>query len=553
MPALRIDSFSGIVPRTGPTQLQGNQAQIATDVKLYSGELRPWQAKTEVHTPAVTNTQSMYKFTGPTGTTPIWLEWAADVDVVPGPVADTSEYRLYYTSASFGPKKTNWLLASGSGVGSPPYPNAYYEMGVPTPATAPTAVAAGTGTAPVETRAYVYTYVTEFGTVAEESAPSPAVTVTTNYSGDSVTISGFAAPPAGNYNFQYKRIYRSVIGATASSYQLVAEIPIATSSYVDTKAVADLGVIMTSSFYTPPPSALQGLIAMPNGMLVGFTGNQIWFCEPYLPHAWPETYMLTTEYPIVGLGVFGNTLFVGTTKNPYLITGTTPSAMSQEKLPMIQPCVSKKSITSDQFGVLYASPNGLVSIAPGTMDVISNALYTRDEWALLTPSSMIGAVYNNMYFGFYNNGSYGAIVLKRGDIPPLVSFTADAKAVFVEPTTGVVNILSAADNKVYSLDSSASTTTFTWKSKKFLHARPTNYAAMQLHADYDYIASHAGTYVNVKAYADGVKVFDYNITNDTPVRMAAGTKAYNWEIALTGTAPVRSVIMATSIAEIAGV
>jgi hypothetical protein len=554
MPALKLEQFTGIVPRTGPTLLEGNQAQIAKNVKLQSGEMRPWRSSDLVYTPSSSSAQTIYRFTGPSGTTPKWLEWNSDVDVVPGPVADLSEFRLYFTSSSFGPRKTNWALATGNNAGSAPFPNNYYEMGVPAPTGAPTVSAAGTGTAPVETRAYIYTYVTVFGAVSEESAPSPATNINANYSGDSVTISGFSSPPAGNYNFQYKRIYRSVIGANSVGYQLVAEIPIAQSSYTDTKAVTALGVSLPSLYFTPPPSTLQGLIAMPNGMMAGFTGNQIWFCEPYLPHAWPVGYMLTTEYPIVGLGVFGNSLFVGTTRNPYLVTGTTPTAMSQEKLPIIQPCVSKRSITSDQFGVLYASPNGLVSIAPGTQDVISNALFTRDEWQAINPSSLVGAIYNNMYLGFYNaSGTRNSFVLMRGDNPPLANFDSTARAAFVDASTGTLYVLNNSDNKIYSLDTNTTTNTvFQWKSKKFLHPKPVSYAALQVHADYAYMAANAGSYITVTIYAEGTSIFSGNITSDTPVRIAA-SRAYVWEIQVTGNVPVRMVGIATSMAEISGV
>ena len=858
MPFIKLEKFSGIAPRTGPTELADNQAQTSSNVKLQSLELRSWRETTLAYTPVGVNTQTVFRFTGPSNVAPVWLEFTSDVDIVPGPVADLNEYRLYYTSTQFGPRKTNWLMATGNGVGTPPYPNGYYEMGVPTPTGAPsltlkqkvakltltsggtgytsapsvsfsggggsgatataefsgfvntivlnnagsgytsaptvtitggggsgasakidfaggvgsvtmttkgtgyrtpptvtfsggggtgatgtanisgfidaaatityggfgylvpptvtvtggggsgaTVVAAldgtdsvqrlivtnpgsgytstptlvftsavgdpgtgavgsvqlnaevtgvtitsgGTGytsapsivfsggggkfaagnanlsaglatitlvnkgagytgiptvtitggggsgatatatisgsvtgikltngganytSAPTvtlsggggsgatveaslldvaETRSYVYTHVTEFGTVAEESAPSPASIVECNYEGDTITISGFSTPPTGNYNFKYRRIYRSVVGASSLNYQLVAEIPIATSSYNDTKNGTELGATLTSLYYTPPPSTLQGLVAMPNGVLAGFTGNEIWFCEPYLPHAWPSIYTLTTEYPIVGLGVFNNSLFVGTTKHPYLVTGTTPSSMYQEKLPMLQPCVSKKSIASDQFGVLYASPNGLVGIGPGLQDVISTPLYTRDEWQALNPSSMIGRIYNNMYFGFYNvGGTYNSIVMMRGDIPPLSTLTATAKGAFVDQVTGQVYILSNVDNKVYALDSSTTTNTvYNWKSKRFTLPKPMNFSSLQVHANYAYMAATPGSYINVKVYADGVKVFDSNITGPSPVRMASGFKGYDWEVEFTGNVPVRRFAMATTTTEL---
>jgi hypothetical protein len=262
--------------------------------------------------------------------------------------------------------------------------------------------------------------------------------------------------------------------------------------------------------------------------------------------------MLTTDYPIVGLGVYNNQLVVGTTKNPYIITGTTSSSMSQEKLPMIQPCVSKNSFASDQYGVVYASPNGLVAISTGTADVITSKLFTRDDWQALNPSSMIGALYNDMYFGFYQTtgGTYNAMVMLRNDTPALVNFSAAAVGVHVEPTTGILNIIDHTTNNILALDTSTSSNTvFDWKSKKFLHTRPTIYTVLQVHADYAYIAANSGSYVNVTIYADGVSIYSANSTSDAPIRIA-GARAYVWEIEITGNAPVRRVNLASSMQEI---
>ena len=552
MSSIKLQSFSGIIPKTGPTLLQDSQAQVARNVKIQSGELRTWNTPSLEYTPSSLIAKTIYKFTGSTGTTPVWLEFNDVVDIIPGPVADTSEYRLYYTSDTNHPRKTNWLLATGNGGGAAPYPNGYYEMGVPAPTGAPTVSAAGSGTAPIETRSYIYTYVTEFGVVAEESAPSPAVTVSANFSGDSVTIDGFATPPTGNYNFMYRRIYRTVVGSSSVNYELVAEIPISQTSYVDILSVTELGLVLPSLYYTPPPNTLQGLVSMPNGILAGFTGNQIWFCEPYIPHAWPSIYMLTTEYPIVGLGVFGNSLFVGTTKNPYIITGSTPNGMTQDKLSIVQPCVSKKSIVCDQFGVVYASPNGLVSIGPGAQDVVTEALFTRDEWQTINPSSIIGAEYNNMYFGFYNvAGVYNTFILQRNDNPPLVNFDFAARSLYVEPTTGYLFGLSNTDNKIYRLDGGSTPSVFTWKSKIFQAPAPVNFGALQVHANYGSVLV-SGYYINIQIWADGTSVYNQNVTSQDPVRLPAGFKAYNWEIQVSGNMPVRTVIMASTMDEIKG-
>lgn len=606
MPYLKLEGFSGISPRTGPALLAPNQAQVAKNVKLQSGELRPWRKPLLTYTPGLTSPETIYKLNGATSS--VWLEFATDTDVVPSPVADISDFRVYYTDGT-APKKTNWNLATTSGTGTKPFPNTAYNMGVPGPAAAPTLSSTG-GSGTAETRAYVYTYISTFGSVLEESVPSPAGTVSSFPTGATVTVSAFSTAPttAAGYNITAIRIYRSVTSATSAQYLYVGTVSVdpvtgaASGSFSDTVAAADLGVVLPSLSYTPPPATLQGLIAMPNGILAGFTGNQVWFSEPYLPHAWPVGYMMTVGATIVGLGVFGQTLVVCTSQTPYLITGSQPGAMTQEKVPLPEPCVSKKSITSDQFGVLYASPNGLVSIAPGTQDVISRALFTRDEWQAYLPSSMVGVIYQNMYIAFYQVGSTkAALILMRGDSPPLVAFETAAQAVFVEKATANIYIVSPTDNKIYQLDADPVNNLFyEWMSKKFILSEPTNYAASKAQADwgslddseaYNAIVAEiaagnqaiwiAGTPLqstlnsttlgsivlggsilaniptiaeaqNIQAmvYANGVMIANIAITGQEPVRLPAAQKDYVYEVRLTGNAALRSFAMATSIAEL---
>lgn len=597
MPAIKIEGFSGLSPRTGKTQLQDNQAQLARNVRLQSGEIRPWRKEVFIQDAQVASAGTIYKMAGPSDS--VWVSWGSDVDVVSSPLADTSDYRIYYTGDGV-PKKTNWSLAT-TGTGN--YPRAWRHMGVPAPAAAPTLSSSG-GSTP-ETRAYVYTYVSTFGALKEESAPSPAATVSTMATGATVTVNGFSAAPTSGYNITHIRIYRTVTGGTETVYKFVAEITIGTASYADTKAVTALGNELETTYYNEPPTGLKGLVSMANGILAGFVGNSVYFCEPYQPHAWPVTYILNTEFPIVGLGVYGTTLVVCTTMNPYLISGTHPATMSQEKLSMTQACVSKRSIAFDQNGVLYASPYGLVAIGPGVQDVISTPIMTYTEWQELNPVSIVAKLYGNMYMGFYSTTEEQmAAVLTRGDEPAMTTFDFPASAVYVDRSTGELFACSSEDNKIYHLDGDPlNKNIFEWRSKRFIMPRPINFSCMQANADFEAVqdastyndtvaqvtASNAATYAygqsngplygefnwvmwgerqwngsamvevpdaadvrytTVIVYADGEQVFSAPITSMTPVRMPAGFTARRWEIYISGNMDVMSVALATSISEL---
>jgi len=602
MPFIKLENFSGIVPRTGPTQLAPNEAQVAKNVRVTSKELRSWQEKIKVYQCTIPGIRSIYKLYNDVTGESRWLEWATDVDVVKGPVADLNDFRIYYTGDGL-PKKTNWTLASTSSGGAKPYPNAWRYMGVPAPTGAPTLSASG-GSAPTETRAYIYTNVSTFGSVIEESAPSPATLVTCNSTGATVTVSGFSAAPTTGYNITHRRIYRSVTGTSEVSYQLVAEIPVATTSYNDTLAVTALGSVLQTLNWNPPPDDLIGLVSMPNGMLAGFRKNEVWFCEPYYPHAWPDIYTLTVDSEIVGLGVYDTTLVVLTKNQPYLITGTSPLSMSQAKLPLKQPCISKRSIASDQYGVMYASGNGLVSIGSGMQDVVTLPLYTREEWQEINPAAMLGTIFNNMYIGFVQplGEPVSAIVIARADTPPLVTLDFDANALFIDRGNGDIFAVSNFDNAIYQLDADFVNNTFyEWLSKKFILPNPMNFSAFKVHGDFGVItdtdlynqlvaeitannqalftsASGAlegplnevplNTFVmngsiltpippeattrsaNIFVYGDGNLIWAGGVNSPDTVRLPAGFKAYVWEVRITGNVPVRAFAMSTSVGEL---
>jgi hypothetical protein len=602
MSYIKLEKFSGLSPRTAPTQLTPNQAQTAKNVRVTSGSLQSWKLETKEYEPVGSTTLStIYKLQNQTTNAYKWLGWTTDVDVVIGPVGDLTESRIYYTGDG-APKKTNWNLATTSGSGAAPYPNSWLYMGVPSPTVAPTLIASSaSGT--TETRAYTYTNISTFGAITEESAPSPAATIVVTSVTGTVTVSGFSAAPTTGYNITHRRIYRTITGATSVVYNLVAEIPVSTTSYVDSISAANLGIALSSLYYTPPPTDLKGLVAMPNGILVGFRGNEIWFCEPYLPHAWPSIYMLTVNDEVVGLGVYDINLVVTTKHQPFIITGANPGAMSQSKLSMMQPCVSKRSITADQYGVIYASPNGLVGIGPGSQDVITAGLYTREEWQKILPETLISKVYNNMYIGFATlSGTTSGLVFSRADIPPLFVWDFQANAVYVDHASGAIYAVSKIDNAIYKLDSDPYNFTFyEWKSKQFVLPNPVNFAAMKVQAEYDSIKDSAsynalvaqiiasnqtlfassssnlrgtlnGNYinefvvngsilqdippfegarsVNIFLYADGQLVYTTGMYSTEPVRLPVSTKAYKFEIKITGNVPVSGVLIAGSIGEL---
>ncbi len=155
---------------------------------------------------------------------------------------------------------------------------------------------ANAGAAQEETRAYAYTWVTAYG---EEGPPSPPALLTAF---DNATWTVGLQPPLAEDMGTLRNIVRTNIYRTMASVQggtvyfYVGTVTATATTFVDhiTDDVVSLNSILPSTTWYGPPATLQGLISMPNGMIAGFRANEVWFCEPFRPHAWPAQYVLTT-------------------------------------------------------------------------------------------------------------------------------------------------------------------------------------------------------------------------------------------------------------------
>jgi hypothetical protein len=487
MAGFKLTAFGGISPRVAPTLLQDNEATRAVNSKLYSGALRPWSRPYQL-TPRVyvgANTKTIYKAIKANGDNQ-WFAWNNEIDIVKGPLTDNQAFRLYYTGDG-APKKTNSTLAGASSGGTPA---AYLELGVPAPLAAPTVTRVGAGTDFPETRVYVVTAISTFGGIKEESAPSVASAEVVVYSGDSVTVGNLSAPgiPTGQYNITHRRIYRSVTGTAATALQFVAEVAVGTNTYSDTKSSAELGETLKTDGWVPPPAGLKGLIELPNGILAGFVGREVFFSEPGFPHAWPVAYSISVEHDIVGLGVFGQSVAVMTKGAPYLLSGVSSVSMSAEKIALVEPCVSKRSIVSDSNGVTYASPNGLVELGPGGPQIITRNVMTHEEFGQFSPVSALAASTQSRYFMFFESGTYdfskGCLIFDR-HLPatPLTTSTLIANAAWTDPQDSKMYVVDHGEILEWEGDQ-VNAIPFEWKSKEFITPDHINLGAVEILADF---------------------------------------------------------------------
>jgi len=537
MPAIHIKAFAGLKPILDPLLLQQSDAVLAENVRLVSGALSALKGSTTLKALTKTAPQTIFRYGNSSNENEHWLEFLADTDVIRSPIASDSYDRLYWADGATARYAPNSLILSGGS-----YPGGSYILGVPAPDTPPGigSYTGGSGST-AETRTYVMTYVSAYG---EEGPPSAASGLVTIDPTAAVGLTGLATGPSGAYNIATKRIYRSSTVGTQARFQFVVEIPVATATYSDTKSQADLGEELPSTEWYPPPSGLKGLKALPNGAAIGFVNNTAHLSEPNLPHAWPHQYPI--EDRIVGIGIFRQSAVLLTTGKPYLMSGADPAAMSTERLELSQACVSKKSIVETGDGVLYASPDGIVSISSAGMDILTKGLLTRAQWQAYNPSSMVAAVHDSRYHVLYQTtgGQRGWLIFDFSGqgatftAANLNSATA-VTALYADHRSDTLYM--AQGTNIVRFDA-GSALTYTWRSKTFRAPFSMNFGKAQLVA--------SAYPVTMRLYGDGVLRFTKSVTDGNLFNLPSGYRALDYQIEVSGSSDVTQMSIATSSEEL---
>jgi hypothetical protein len=584
-------AFGGIAPKTSPKYLPPTGAQTALDVDVDGDSVKPLKGFGSVvaigspsnilpkplPSPSAT-IQTIYRFgQSETVDTRYWCHWYWPVHVCRGQIAgDTNEWTFYTDydatlNPTGYPKATNSTLMLAAGGTSLQYPGYSRRLGLTAPAAACTATPQ-TYTPPSEvdpgtkeTRVYVYTYVSKgsdgFGPIlTQESAPSAVSNEVEVYTSQEVVLSGFSAP-ATDEAATHKRIYRSVGG----SFLFVTELDIATASFTDNVEVDDAAETLPTTDYAPPPAQLRGMINLPNGMMAGHKGNDLYFCVPYKPYAWPETYTQTLDFPVVGLGRTDTTLVALTTGTPYFIQGSAPDLMTATKADFEQACVSARSIVSRRNAVIYASPDGLVSLAPGGSSLLTKDIYDREQWQALLPATLHAYAYENQYVAFFTGG--GGFIY---------DFTAGTFTVHTMTATAGYNDL--RNDKLYVCTTARQLKPWnegnrragTFKSRRYALPQITGFSCAQVEAEsygpYCVIASEidttktnasdctnaGGTWTapTFKWWIDQTLVHTQTLTARDPFRLPA-IQGRDFEYEITVLDEVTNVAVAQSMSEIA--
>jgi hypothetical protein len=628
---LTFQQFSGIAPRIAPRLLPATLAQEALDVKLWSGELRPHYADTIIkYIPSTTQSIYRYKWKNKKYN---WLGWAKSVNVVKGPVYDDENNRIYLMVND----GTGFLVTDSSLLEDRDYINGLeskaYAVAIPEPGQSDIWVSGGTGSGDIESRSYVYCYVRQWsdGTidVGKSSGPLKNSSDRSRYTVDvrpGQVVDMSIVDPIAHANgigagINKIYIYRSeVTSAGQALYSYVDQFDVNTNrvtnnpaavwvsngsyyKYSDSKPNTSLGEACPSIYWDPPVGGLKGLVSLQNGLFAAYKDSTIYVSDWNAPHAWPYEHTVTIDYPIVGLGSFGNTIVVCTEAAPVLITVTDPTKPTTRAIQENCPCVSAGSIVSTRNGVIFASTNGLVLINSASPTFITEKIITQDEWLPLHPESLQAAFLNNTYYGFFTNptekaagflfdlDSYTYSTVYNSIVSSGMVYTSQpTKLVYNDVEQSQLYVCYPLENKTqYSLNSfgtdSRINKSFRWRSK--VNVSPQGLFTLSCaQVNFTKLSSLkpeppvwegrlAGSalgmvYVNKQPvngwcktntielydktvfnyYVDGKLRFTKNIVDSKPFRLPSGFRGETVEIELKSNSHVHSVILASSMGEL---
>jgi len=560
MPVLGFFNFKKMRNAVSPKLIAEPQAQLAIETDTRQGTLQSYDGLVKEADLSKNGTiRTIFPITDD-----LWLHWTERVSIARAPIANNEYHRIVFTGTDVSRFTDENLAVQGGGTN---YPEVSYTLGLPQPdkiLECSVAMQPATGLLQLswdiagttddqnggrQARMYTYTFVNENG---DEGPPADPSNICFANDDDVVTLTNFAGVPTGAYNIAKVRIYRTVAANTTQySWLLVDELDMPVTSYDDTKTAASLNVMLTSTLYSPPPTDLQGVVALANGMLAGYVGNAVYFSEPYQSHAWPEDYVRYVDHDIIGLSSSGNMLYVLTKGWPYLAVGNHPTVISLNKLEKAPACVSAQSIVDIGNGVLYAAENALVAIVGQTVKAISDGIIDWKFWRSLNPSSILGVYHNGCYFGFYSatEAPDPQLPLEGGFVfdptaQELMFLNLYTTAAYADAVTGKLYVVQQVNNAneiwVWDQDDTGKRP-YIWRSK-ITESNLRNLEAGRVSArDWP---------VLVRVYADGTEVFSKSVTGPEPFRLPTGYQARNIEVQVEASVEVDSVLLADYVGEL---
>lgn len=406
-------------------------------------------------------------------------------------------------------------------------------------------------------RTYVYTYVNCCCDEGQPSYPSDVVDVD---DGGRVMLTGFNTPPS-EYGVTKIRIYRLASAFdpnntsmeqvmiddknTVGEFFFVGEIDIDESVFVDDKRDFELGYVLETKEYTEPPQELVGIISVDGTQLAGFCGNKIRFSTPNYPHVWQEADELTVPDKVQALIEFNHNVIVLTCGSIYLIepiedcktVGCRRVHKTIENYPLLS-CCGGHGYTKTPKGVVFISAEGLILTEGNTATNLTSLYFAQDDWRAMRPDRMSVAYHRDSLYFFSDEVGYclqfpvsltdweNSRLIQLSD-RPLYTFSAKEELYLVYK------------DGVYRWNAGDTWRPYVWRSKKEISPTQVNFAGAK-------VSRYNGGDVKFKFVGDDVPIKECDIPYTDKFRLPSGRRDVEFQTELTGTAEVYRVEISTS-------
>lgn len=415
-----------------------------------------------------------------------------------------------------------------------------------------------------EHRDYVVTFVNIYGEEGRASLPSPSAQDADADAPATITLPD--APADAGWALRSMRIYRLQTGNMDGEFKVdapflfVDEVPLTTRTYVDDVPVDELGEELHRFRADPPPTNLEGIVALDNGALAGFSGNNLYFSEPFHYNVWP-CYQ-TLEDCIRALVPIGGQLYVLTDGRPYLVDVTQvreepndccyPIAHIKEPLPLIS---DARGAVATFNGVVYPSTTGLVRLTGPSATIVTHQDFDRDDWQDLHPHTFKGANLDGKYYGWGAKGGfvfdYTDGVYADGDVGVNSrAFTVSLLPNSAFTTRKGVMLLGFMD-EIRVWDDGAAWMKYRWRSR--LHDLDSNIAwgAARLKFESGSCPDFREHPVTLR-FLDGCDnlLFHRSVSTDKPFRLPLSLFRHTVQVEVEGTSEVAGVYLAPSIRDL---
>lgn len=576
MPSIQINTFGGMAPRLSRALGSNSRAEIAENVNLGHGTLKPWRIPSEL-------------FSDEEGKCVKVLHeyqccWITDENpcatFANGHEGCNRVFGFGVTGYDY-PVWAKIEKCCGTDIIQPDWkrlgvPQPRFSLSFLTPPNQAGRVAPAKGEQRKrELRDYIYTYVNSCG---EESAPSPAVSDCRDADADAqaqLTIPPLPAD-AGDYDITSIRIYRIQTGTDDTGdktgmnaeYFLVDEIDVTGATagvtrinYTDEGRVDCLGEPNLTRHYYPPVECLQNVIALRDGVLMAHEGKKLWFSEPWNYHAWCCFVELDDVIQNISYndGNGDGAVYVVTDGHPYIVAEKGIDADCRccrdvFKFPESLPCVSVRSVAECPAGVVYASRDGLVMLSGQSAIVETDPIMFKDDWEEYHPNEIMGVIHDNVYFGFSDHQSFryelSGQVYHRGGVGIENRFTELTLTPSAAYRSRDDFLYLAFGNSIGKWDDGADLLTMRWRQRISVMPGKTNFAASKVVFE-DFLEHCDAPQKNiVRHYAGDHVFFERELTHTRGYRLPRGHHHINFAVEIEGQEEVREIHFATSMHEL---